>query len=73
MRMILLPTLFLNGSHFQASPSTTNKRGPELESQKLLTLADNTDKQPFTLVQVLDDLWSNYTLELGLQEVFPFW
>ena len=73
MRIILLLTLFPNCSHLQASPNTTNKRGPGLESQKLLTLADNTDKQRFTLVQVLDDLWSNYTLELGLQEVFPFW
>lgn len=41
-----------------------NKTSPGFySSQQRLTLAD---KQPFTLVQVLDDLWSNYTS--GLQE-----
>lgn len=37
-----------------------------LPSNVLLLLTTLADKQPFTLVQVLDDLWSNYTS--GLQE-----
>lgn len=43
----------------QASPSKTTTVHPGLESQQLLTLADNTNKQTFILVSVLGDLWSN--------------
>lgn len=63
--------LFPHCSHLQGSPGKTNKVGSGLESQELLPLADNTDKQPFIWLQVLGDL-SSIPLVRNAMQVFPF-